>query len=69
MNYETGQAFLSIISMACEAIIVCTKQLNKMDQEYGDYGTSLARGAKAIQNDIQVVILDIKKKKTKYTYI
>lgn len=54
MNYETGQAFLSIISMACEAIIVCTEQLNKMDKEYGDYGTSLARGAKAIQNDIQV---------------
>lgn len=53
MNYETGQAFLSIISMACEAIIVCTEQLNKMDQEYGNYGTSLARGAKAIQNDIQ----------------
>lgn len=57
MNYETSQAFLSIISMACEAILTCEKQLNKMDQKIygnGDYGTNLARGAEAIKNAIQV---------------
>ncbi|KAF3422236.1 hypothetical protein E2986_13376 [Frieseomelitta varia] len=56
MNYETSQAFLSIISMACEAILACEKQLNKMDQKKygnGDYGTNLARGAEAIKNAIQ----------------
>ncbi|KAK9310259.1 hypothetical protein QLX08_000285 [Tetragonisca angustula] len=56
INYETSQAFLSIISMACEAILTCEKQLNKMDQKKygnGDYGTNLARGAEAIKNAIQ----------------
>lgn len=56
MNHKTSQIFLLIISMACEAIIACERQLNIMDQKYGngDYGTSLACGAKAIQNAIQV---------------
>ncbi|XP_017795617.1 PREDICTED: uncharacterized protein LOC108577040 [Habropoda laboriosa] len=55
INHENSQIFLSVISMACKAIIACTKQLNKMDQEFGDgnYGTSLACGAKAIQDAIQ----------------
>ncbi|KZC11616.1 Dihydroxyacetone kinase 2 [Dufourea novaeangliae] len=55
MGYETGQTFLSIISIACEAVIACTKQLNTLDQEFGNgmYGTSLARGAQAIKDAIQ----------------
>ncbi|XP_071878548.1 folliculin [Bombus fervidus] len=55
MNHKTSQTFLLIISMASEAIIACERQLNIMDQKYGnrDYGTSLACGAKAIQNAIQ----------------
>ena len=55
ISYETAQLFLSVISMACEAIIACTNQLNKMDQQFGngDCGTSLARGANAIQHAIQ----------------
>ncbi|CAK9797057.1 Triokinase/FMN cyclase [Anthophora quadrimaculata] len=55
INHENSQIFLSVISTACEAIIACTKQLNKMDQEFedGDYGTHLACGAKAIQDAIQ----------------
>ncbi|CAK9833369.1 Triokinase/FMN cyclase [Anthophora retusa] len=55
INHGNSQIFLSVISTACEAIIACTKQLNKMDQEFeaGDYGTHLACGAKAIQDAIQ----------------
>ncbi|CAL7935787.1 unnamed protein product [Xylocopa violacea] len=55
MNHEVGQAFLTVISMACAAIIACKKQLDKMDEQYGngDYGSRLARGAKAIQDAIQ----------------
>ncbi|KOX77358.1 Putative 3,4-dihydroxy-2-butanone kinase [Melipona quadrifasciata] len=56
MNYKTSQVFLSIISMACEAVLTCEKQLNKMDQKKygnGEYGTNLARGAEAIKNAIQ----------------
>nr|XP_012137740.1 PREDICTED: dihydroxyacetone kinase 2-like isoform X3 [Megachile rotundata] len=54
-SYKTSQVFLSIISMACEAIIACTKQLNKMDEQFGNgnCGTSLARGANAVQQAIQ----------------
>lgn len=49
--------------MACEAIIACTNQLNKMDQQFGngDCGTNLARGANAIQHAIQVLYCLIKK--------
>ncbi|OAD51974.1 hypothetical protein WN48_03526, partial [Eufriesea mexicana] len=36
MNHETGQAFLSVISMACEAIMTCTKLLDKIGEEYGN---------------------------------
>ncbi|CAK9803690.1 Triokinase/FMN cyclase [Anthophora plagiata] len=55
INHGNSQIFLSVISTACEAIIACTKQLNKMDQKFGDgdYGTHLACGAKAIQDAIQ----------------
>ncbi|XP_053995100.1 uncharacterized protein LOC128885211 [Hylaeus volcanicus] len=55
IKYETSKIFLSVISVACEAIIACAKQLNRIDQEFGNgnYGTNLARGAEAIKDTIQ----------------
>ncbi|XP_076683515.1 putative dihydroxyacetone kinase isoform X3 [Andrena cerasifolii] len=55
LSHETGQTFLLVISMACKAIIACTRQLNKIDEEFGnrDYGTTLAHGATVIEAAIQ----------------
>ncbi|XP_076657977.1 triokinase/FMN cyclase-like isoform X2 [Halictus rubicundus] len=55
MCHETGKKFMSIILTACEAVIACTNQLNKLDQEYGkgDYGTNLTNGAQALKEAIQ----------------
>lgn len=57
MSPESSHTFLFVISMACKAIIACTKQLNTIDEKFGngDYGTSLACGAKAIEIAIQVL--------------
>lgn len=58
MNGRSGQAFLTILSFACEAVIACTDQLDIMDEEFGDgdCGTTLADGAKAIKTAIKVAI-------------
>lgn len=47
--------------MACKAIIACTRQLNKIDEEFGngDYGAMLAHGATAIEAAIQVCTYDL----------
>ncbi|XP_078049198.1 putative dihydroxyacetone kinase isoform X2 [Augochlora pura] len=55
MCNETGKKFMSIILTACEAVIACTNQLNRLDRKYGkgDYGTNFANGALAIKDAIQ----------------
>lgn len=45
---------LIIVSFACEALIACAGQLNTFDEDSGDYGTTIERGAQAIKNTIQV---------------
>ncbi|XP_017892386.1 probable dihydroxyacetone kinase [Ceratina calcarata] len=55
LEYNTGEAFLKVISTGCEALIACARQLNIMDKEHGngDYGTRLAHAAEAVQDAIQ----------------
>ncbi|XP_076635484.1 folliculin [Colletes latitarsis] len=55
INDESGKIFVSIILMACEAIIACIRQLNRMGEEFGngDYGTNFACGAQVIKDNIQ----------------
>ena len=56
MNERSAQAFLMILSFACEAVIACSEQINIMDEEFGDgdCGTTLAAGAKNIKSAIMV---------------
>ncbi|XP_071557157.1 folliculin isoform X2 [Temnothorax nylanderi] len=48
---QNGPAFLTVLTFACEALIACARQLDIMDEEYGDgnYGTILACSANAIK--------------------
>lgn len=54
---ESGPAFLTVLTFACEALIACARQLNIMDEECGNgnYGTILACSANAIKLAIKVV--------------
>ncbi|XP_011703663.1 PREDICTED: putative 3,4-dihydroxy-2-butanone kinase [Wasmannia auropunctata] len=51
MQPQNGSSFLIVLTFACEALIACAKQLDIMDEEYGDrnYGTILAHSANAIK--------------------
>lgn len=55
INYNSREAFLKAISIGCQAVVACARQLNIMDEEHGkgDYGTRLARAAKAVQDAVQ----------------
>jgi len=53
---QNGPRFLVILTFACKALIACVRQLNIMDEEYGDgnYGTTLAHTAGVIKVAIKV---------------
>ncbi|XP_020290803.1 putative 3,4-dihydroxy-2-butanone kinase [Pseudomyrmex gracilis] len=55
MQPQSGAAFITAITFACEAVIACARQLDIIDQECGEgnYGTALARGANAIKTEIK----------------
>ncbi|KAG7202444.1 hypothetical protein KM043_018746 [Ampulex compressa] len=56
MNDNLSEIFLLALTYACEALIACIGQLNKMDEEFGNgrCGTVLANGADAVKDAIKV---------------
>lgn len=63
MDERTAQAFLTVITFACEAVIACADQINIMDEELGDAdcGTTLSDGANAVKSAIKVLLKFIPK--------
>ncbi|XP_015191490.1 PREDICTED: triokinase/FMN cyclase-like isoform X2 [Polistes dominula] len=56
LDDRSGEGLLTCILFACDALISCTEQLNRMDREFGDgdCGKTIARGADAIKDAIQM---------------